>query len=229
MSTSPSDLSAIAATVAHELIAPLAIIASAANLLKRQGAGERDPDEVDEIVGAIERNVAHAQIVVEALRTLDVDGEDLHLAVRPTPLRGLLDTTVRDLEQTVLRRHPTRVVGPEPGPEVPVDPPRIRQVLFNLLSNAAKFSPDGRDVVVELRPPADGMVDVLVRDQGHGVAPDDAERIFEKWERAHEGTPGLGLGLHLARSIARAHGGDLRLAPASEDDGAVFVLALPTA
>lgn len=225
----PSDLSSVAATVAHELAAPLAIIASAANLLRRHGSAERDPAELDEIVGTIERNVAHAQIVVEALRTLDVDGDELELAVRPTPVAALVTTAVRDLEPTVLHRHPTRVVTSGTEVEVLVDPPRIRQVLFNLLSNAAKFSPAGREVVVEIRPPADGMAEVVVRDQGNGVAPDDAERIFEKWQRADPDTGGLGLGLHLARAIARAHDGDLQLEPATEDDGAVFVLSLPTA
>ncbi|MBW3658320.1 MAG: HAMP domain-containing histidine kinase [Actinobacteria bacterium] len=225
----PADLSSVAATVAHELVAPLAIIASAASLLKREGPGERDPAEVDEIVRTIERNVAHAQIVVEALRTLDADGEDLHLAARPTDLNELVTTTVHDLEATVLRHHPTDVVDHGIAAVAQVDPPRIRQVLFNLLSNAAKFSPAGRTVTVELRAPSEGTVEVVVRDQGHGVAPDDAERIFQKWERADPGTRGLGLGLHLARAIARAHGGDLELEPATDDEGAVFVLSLPTA
>ena len=225
--SAPADLSSVAATVAHELVAPLAIIASAVSLLKRQGSEVRDPAEVDEIVGTIERNVAHAQIVVEALRTLDTDGDDLHLAAGPTDLNDLVATTVRDLETTVLRHHPTEVVDPGIVVEARVDPPRIRQVLFNLLSNAAKFSPTGRTITLELRPPADGRIEVLVRDQGHGVAPDDAERIFEKWERADPGTRGLGLGLHLARAIARAHGGDLELEPATDDGGGVFVLSLP--
>lgn len=223
---SPDDLSVIAATVAHELVAPLAIIASGANLLRRTDGVERDPEETDEIIAAIERNVAMAQIVVEALRTLDVEGGDLELARRPVAITELVETTVRDLDQTILRGHPTSVWSPDEDIEVLADPPRVRQVLFNLLSNAAKYSPSGRDIIVEIRGGTDAA-QVVVRDRGHGVAPADAERIFEKWERADERTPGLGLGLHLSRAIARAHGGDLALEDAPDDEGARFVLTLP--
>lgn len=222
----PDDLSVIAATVAHELVAPLAIIASGARLLRRTDGEERDPEESDEIIAAIERNVATAQIVVEALRTLDVEGGDLELARRPVAIIELVETTLRDLGQTILRDHPSAVLAPDEEIEVLADPPRVRQVLFNLLSNAAKYSPPGRDIIVEIRGGTDAA-QVVVRDRGHGIAPDDAERIFEKWERADEGTSGLGLGLHLSRAIARAHGGELGLEDAPDDEGARFVLTLP--
>lgn len=225
----PPDLSEVAATVAHELVAPLAIIASGARLLRRQDGEERDPAEVDDIVAAIERNVGLAQIVVEALRTLDADGGDLALSPRPVDIAEIAEiaeTTVADLSETILQRHPTSLEVPEGDLEVRADPARIRQVLFNLLSNAAKYSPRGREIVVEVRP-GDGEVEVVVRDRGQGVAPEDAERIFRKWERADDSTAGLGVGLHLSRAIARAHGGDLVLEDAPDGEGARFVLRLP--
>lgn len=226
--TGPADLSNLTATVAHELVTPLAVISSAAHLLRRQEERDRDPSETDEIVAAIERNVTLAQLVVESLRTLDIEKGDIQLSRRSVDIVQLVRTTITDLERTLLRKHPTEVRVPAPAVAVAADPPRIRQVLVNLLSNAAKYSPPGRDIVVEVRERAD-TVDVVVRDRGHGVSPDDAERIFEKWERADDATSGLGLGLHLARMIARAHDGELRLEPAEKDDGAVFVLELPAA
>ena len=99
---------------------------------------------------------------------------------------------------------------------VVADPERVGQVLRNLLSNAAKYSPDGAPV--ELRATCvpgpsgkPGRVRIEVADGGHGVRPDEVGRIFEKFGRGRdeEGRkiPGVGLGLYLSRRIVRAHGG----------------------
>lgn len=119
-----------------------------------------------------------------------------------------------------------------PDAPVPVqsDPDALAQVLLNLLDNAAKYAAAGGEVRVTLAPRPGGGASVRVADRGPGVPPEHRERIFEKFHRvddtltAEQG--GAGLGLSIARQLARGLGGDLRFEP-RDGGGAVFVLELP--
>jgi two-component system OmpR family sensor kinase len=110
---------------------------------------------------------------------------------------------------------------------VPGDAPRLAQVLANLLDNARRHT-TGR---IEVRVRAPGIV--TVSDDGAGVAPADRERIFERLVRLDEARSaddgGAGLGLAIARGIARAHGGDLGCVEPVDGRGAAFALRLPRA
>lgn len=110
------------------------------------------------------------------------------------------------------------------------EPAGLRLALKVLVDNALAFSPPGTPVSLSVRPTAGG-VEVAVRDQGGGVAPDEAARIFDKGYRGSNATglPGSGLGLYMARSILDVHGGSLHLAPARKGEkGAEFRLWLPS-
>ncbi|MFA9444312.1 sensor histidine kinase [Egicoccus sp. AB-alg6-2] len=211
---------ATAAAVAHELATPLAATQAAIRLL---AAAESD-DEREQLSDAALRNLQLLELQVRRLQQLDAAAPAP--AVQPgVDLAALVRETVEDLALTTLGDHPTTVEAP--GQVVlEADPNQLRQVLFNLLSNAAKYSPAGRDIVIDVEPGADEVM-LRVRDRGEGVAPEDADRIFERYERAATDHQGAGLGLYLSRRIARAHGGDLHLVPA-EGEGAVFELVLPT-
>jgi two-component system OmpR family sensor kinase len=116
----------------------------------------------------------------------------------------------------------------EPLPTVPGDRDRLRQLLLNLLSNAAKYTVSGD--TIEVRAAAEDTSIVLsVADHGPGIAPEQQRLVFEKFGRVNSGgrsKPGAGLGLFIARSIAEAHGGtlDLRSDPGA---GATFTVRLP--
>lgn len=99
--------------------------------------------------------------------------------------------------------------------------------LRNLVYIALKYSAADRPVIVALKTVA-GSVHIDVTDQGEGIAPHDAPRIFERYFRAESASrvPGTGLGLHLSHDIARLHGGDVALAATSEA-GSAFRLRLP--
>jgi signal transduction histidine kinase len=108
---------------------------------------------------------------------------------------------------------------------VDADPEQLRQVLLNLLDNAFHHTPAGGRVWVEVRRDRE-RVRVAVGDTGPGIPPERRERIFDRFasDRSRP-QAGSGLGLPIARAIARAHGGDLRAEPAAA--GALFVLDLP--
>src|SRR5205807_8682443 len=123
--------------------------------------------------------------------------------------------------------------------EIPVDPVWVRgdrdalaQVLVNLLSNAEKYSDSRKEITLQLRTASAPVphAEVMVLDRGLGVPPGCEEKIFEQFYRAHEslssGIQGSGLGLTLARQIARAHGGDVSC-HAREGGGTCFVFKLP--
>jgi signal transduction histidine kinase len=115
------------------------------------------------------------------------------------------------------------------GREAPVDadPEQLRQVLLNLLDNAFRHTPRGGRVWLEVEPAGD-RVRAAVGDSGPGIPPEERERVFDRF-RSDRSLPraGSGLGLPIARAIARAHGGDLRAEPC--EAGARFVLDLPAA
>jgi len=112
---------------------------------------------------------------------------------------------------------------------VRVDPDRITQVLTNIIGNALIATPAAGTVTVTARA-AGGQAEVAVADTGAGLAADDLERVFDRFYRA-PGQPrrssGSGIGLTIARNIARAHGGDVTATSAGLGRGATFTLTLP--
>nr|WP_283938410.1 ATP-binding protein [Sphingomonas alba] len=102
----------------------------------------------------------------------------------------------------------------------------VIQVLVNLLGNAVRHSPEGGSVTVDLSR-SGNTGDVAIADQGKGIAPEDQERIFEKFERLEDGG-GAGLGLAIARRLARSMGGEISL-QSTPGEGARFTVSLPLA
>ncbi|HZQ34164.1 MAG TPA: HAMP domain-containing sensor histidine kinase, partial [Mycobacterium sp.] len=152
----------------------------------------------------------------------------LSLHPEPTDLRPLVDGQV----ERVRLLHPALTVTVDgPSVTVNVDPARVGQVVANLLNNACQVTPAGGAVRVTVSRTGDRAI-VAVRDDGPGVAPEQRERIFERLVRGDAGrreTGGAGLGLPIARGIARAHSGDVTCEPTTPGEGATFVLTLPGA
>jgi signal transduction histidine kinase len=204
-----SDFSAM---VAHELENPIAAVRKLNEMLFAQG---EDPGVRDYATAATERELdALANLVSDVRAVAAVEREGFAIEARPLPLEKLL-ADVEAYARTLPADQPFRQVredGPEVEGSVLADPERIGQVLRNLLSNAAKYSPEGAPI--ELRVVGKkGRVRFEVADRGPGVHPEDVTRIFEKFGRGRdrEGrkTPGVGLGLYLSRRIVRGHGSEL--------------------
>lgn len=208
-----------AAAVAHELGTPLTVAQAAIQAL----APTADDEQSTVLIDAALRSLRSMELQIARLRRLEGASPD-EPERRHVDLVTLARELIDDLDASLLHDHPTSLDGPDEL-IVTADPDQLRQVLYNLLSNAAKYSPPGRDIVVAICTSGDDAV-LRVRDRGHGVAPEDAERIFAKYERGDQGLPGAGLGLYLARLVVEAHGGRLELVPA-EGEGAIFELTLP--
>jgi signal transduction histidine kinase len=150
------------------------------------------------------------------------------LSIRPTQteLSALLDRIVSDLAQrTEAAGGSIALEAPQPVEGV-WDEFRVEQIIINLLTNALRYG-GSKPVKVTLAK-QDGRAQIVVRDQGVGIAPDDQARIFDPFERAgtKDVREGLGLGLYIARQLAESHGGTLDVDSAPQQ-GAAFSLTLP--
>lgn len=209
-------LATLAAMVAHEIRNPLGVIRGAVDLVRaRSGAalGARDREALEDVLGEVER-----------LRRLTQDFLDLarEPAVAPAPVD--LSELVAEAGRALASAHPGVALSVAVPPlQVEADPGRIRQVLSNLLENAALA---GAGSISVSAAPAGGAVRVEVRDDGPGVDPAVRGQLFEPFVSGR--ARGAGLGLAISRRIAERHGGALELADPGPP-GAAFALTLPRA
>lgn len=210
--------------VRHELLGPLTVIRGFADTLPT----EEVDAETAEALSAIRRNANLAHLLLNRLRDADdiVRGSDVELDRSVTDLAALAADTLSDVAETLLADHHLGFDRPDGPVTADVDADRIRQVLFNLLSNAAKYSDTGSTITVAVRE-TDDRIEIAVTDEGSGIAPDDIETAFEAFARLSDQHGGTGLGLAISRTIARAHGGDLVARPVPDGPGSRFVLQLP--
>ena len=214
--------------VSHELRAPMASIVGSAETL-RQRWRELTPDQRESFLALISSETERlAALVGDVLDTSRIEAGTFTYRFEDVDLTAL----VRDSVAGVSIAQDEVAVTAEIGSELPTvrgDRDRLQQVLTNLIDNAVKYSPAGEDVTVRAFQ-ENSRVQIEVADRGPGVAAEHQRVIFEKFGRAHTkgspGTPGTGLGLFIARSIAEAHGGTLEVWSAP-DQGATFTLSLP--
>ncbi|SIR54340.1 HAMP domain-containing sensor histidine kinase [Microbacterium sp. RURRCA19A] len=216
-------LRAFLSDAAHELRTPVAGIRAAADTLVR---ADLEGPERETLAAHVVREATRASRLVDDLLLMARVDRGLELALTETDLR---DVVAAEAERARLV-HPAMTVRtriPDAAVRVAIDRDRIAQVLSNLVENAARAT-DGRGRVELGIRLSDAEIEVRVRDDGPGVPPEDRERIFDRLVRledARTANGGVGLGLPIARGIARVHGGDVECLPA--DAGAVFVLRLP--
>jgi len=217
------------AMLGHELRNPLAPIRSAAALLPLAKA---DPARVEHIGRVIARQSTHMTGLIDDL--LDVSRVTrglISLSQEDVAVRLLVDEAIEQARPLVeARSHALSVVDATAGAQVHGDRKRLVQVLANLLSNAAKYTPPGGRIVVALAR-AGNMVEIAVSDNGIGMAPELVDSVFELFRQGQR-TPdraqgGLGIGLALVKKLVHLHGGRVRASSPGEGLGSEVVVALP--
>jgi PAS domain S-box-containing protein len=216
------------ATLSHELRTPLNAILGWARMLRARAL---DPPTEDKALATIERNaLAQARIIEDLLDVSRVITGRLHLDLQPIDFGNLIDAAITAIRPAAMAKgiqvesHVDRVesmVG---------DPGRLQQVIWNLVSNATKFTPPGGriDVRVEQR---EGEVKVSVSDTGAGISPHFLPNVFERFRQADSTTTrthgGLGLGLAIVRHLVELHGGTIEAESPGLDQGSTFIVRLP--
>jgi PAS domain S-box-containing protein len=229
------------AVLSHELRSPLNPILGWIRLLRTR---KLDGERFDQALETIERNAKlQAQLIEDLLDVSRILRGKLTLTFAPVNLATAIEAaidTVRlpaQTKQIQIQKHfpliPIKVSG---------DFNRIQQVIWNLLSNALKFTPEGGQISVDLitdltTDQTDSNSDhsyvakIIVRDNGKGIAPDFLPHVFDQFRQADSSTTrqfgGLGLGLSIVRHIVQMHNGTIMVDSAGENQGSAFTVALP--
>ncbi len=210
----------VLAIVSHDLRNPLAVISMQAQLIQsRQTYDEAGVAMIWEQTGLM------SQLVDELGNAIRLEGGQLELQTEALDLRTVAQEA-SERAQVQTDRHQIRVEMPETSVIGAWDRLRLGEIVDNLVGNAIKYSPEGGEVLVQVVAVAE-EARLRVVDQGTGIAEEALPRVFERFHRADTmGTPGLGLGLYIARMLVEAHGGRIQVASAP-GEGSTFTVWLP--
>jgi signal transduction histidine kinase len=217
------------ASMSHELRTPLNSVIGFADVLLEKMFGPLNEKQVEYLVDIRTSGQHLLSLINDILDLSKVEAGHLELEVSEFWLPEALENTMTMFRETALRRGITTqlTLASDLG-LIQADLRRVRQVLFNLLSNALKFTEPGG--LVELRATQDGTTATIeVRDTGVGIDLADQERIFEAFQQSHSGVraqEGTGLGLTLVKRLIELHGGRVSLTSAS-GQGSTFVVTIP--
>jgi PAS domain S-box-containing protein len=217
------------ATLSHELRTPLTAILGWAQVLRR---GSRDQADLHRGLQTIERNArAQAQLIEDLLDMSSIASGKVQLemlSLSPAAIAAAAIETVRpaaEAKHIHLHTDFEAAAGMVAG-----DANRLQQIIWNLLTNAIKFTPHGGAVTVGVRREGD-QIAIFVRDTGIGIAPDFIHHVFERFRQADATTTrkhgGLGLGLSIVKHLVEQHGGTVNAESAGEGLGACFTVRLP--
>jgi PAS domain S-box-containing protein len=217
------------ATVSHELRTPITPLKGYAELLLRKGDGIPAEKRARALASIVDRADHLARLVEDLLLAAHIDGDAEPARRVQLDSIDLVRTAARAMEDFAGSASRLRLSAPADPVTARADGARTIQILTNLISNAVKYSEPGTPIDVGVAA-AGQQVRVSVRDHGRGVPVEELEAIFEKFHRVEDpmvmSTGGTGLGLYIARHLARAMGGDLT-ARSRPGDGSTFTLTLP--
>ena len=217
------------AMLGHELRNPLAPISNALQLVRLSNQDPRR--EVCEAFDIIERQIENmVRLVDDLLDVARITSGKIQLQKERIDLAAVVARAVEGARPLIdARRHTLEVILPEAPVPVEADPIRLAQVLWNLLNNAAKYTPDGGRITLEVERGDEAVV--RIRDTGMGIASEMLPRVFDLFTQVERtlarAEGGLGLGLTLVRRLMEMHGGTVAATSAGQGQGSEFVVRLP--
>jgi len=214
-------LGQFAAAIAHDIRTPLTSISLNVQILRRKLTGLSDDDR------------EHFDIALEELARLDKSVAEILDFAKPVKLTSeeidvaeLIESAAKGLTPVLSERGVALSCESSDDLAIHGDPQRLRQVLANLVGNAADASKPGAKVMLRATPANDGQIAIEVEDTGCGIGAEDLPRIFEPFFTTR--ADGTGLGLAICHKVVRAHGGDIRV-KSTVGEGSTFTVMLPAA
>lgn len=218
------------ATVSHELRTPLNAILGWVAMLRQ---ARFESTRVASILEIVERNAkAQAQLIADVLDISRMISGRVKLEVTPVSLARVIHDAVDSVRPGAAARGIELHVDVDEGPVANADPDRLQQVVWNLLSNACKFTPEGGRIEVRLREDRTRAT-ITISDTGVGISSDFLPHVFDRFRQAEQGFTrshgGLGLGLAIVKQLVEMHGGEVTATSDGPGKGATFEVRLPLA
>lgn len=217
------------ATLSHELRTPLNAVIGWSRML---ASGRLDRDSSSHALEVIERNAwAQKQIIEDILDVSRVITGKLYLNLNPVDLVTVVDAALDAVRPAIEAKEIKIETTIDANLKmISGDPDRLQQVIWNLLSNAAKFTPNGGRVEISVSQTT-AHVQIQVKDSGPGIDPKFLPHVFERFRQADGSTTrthgGLGLGLAIVRHLVELHGGTITVENREDCHGAIFTIQLP--
>lgn len=221
------------ATVSHELRTPMTAIRGYVDLLMMGAAGALN-DNQQRFLKIIKDNTVRLNVLVnDLLDVSQLEAGQVVLNIQPVDLVAAATEVIDHVQQrSVQEQKPMKFLleAPEGLPPVAADPDRIRQILSNLVENGFRYTPEDGSVTVRVQRLGDDFLQVDVQDTGIGIAPEEQERVFERFYRGEHpfvlATAGTGLGLALTRQLVEMHHGRIWLKSVL-GQGSTFSFTIP--
>ncbi len=219
----------MAAMIYHDLRSPLGNMVSSLDMLSNIVANDENAQSV---LAITQHSTARMQRLVNSL--LDINRLESGKSIadqQPVEPIALMQEAILDIQPSIQgKKQKVEFIPSAPLPHIWADRDMIQRVLVNLLENASKFTPTEGIIQIGAQQKEAGFVTFFVRDNGPGIPPEDAERIFDKFTRLRgkDKPGGLGIGLAFCRLAARGHGGKIWV-ESEENKGATFFITIPTA
>ena len=216
------------AVISHELRTPLTSILGWARMLRM---GDLDARTTEEALQALERSAqAQVHLIEDLLDDTRITSGKLRLQRRPLQLKSIIETALTDVMPAAEGKR-IRIEAEIDCETCPImgDPIRLQQVIWNVLSNAIKFTPERGNILVRVTRD-DAHAEIVIRDTGRGFDADMLPQLFHRFRQADsasERKAGVGLGLAISKYLVEQHGGTIQAASEGRGKGATFTIRLP--
>jgi len=219
------------ALASHQLRTPATAVKQYVGMILEGYAGDVTPEQMRFLQSAYDSNERQIQVVNDILRVAKLDLKKIVLKKVDMSLTKLLESIIHDLMshfngrgQTVSFDKPTEAIM------VPIDDEYIRMALGNIIDNASKYTPEGKNIYISLRKGTKNNVEITVRDEGVGIPPEGIGKLFKKFSRIDNPLSvkvgGTGLGLYWANEVIQLHGGKITV-DSKVGEGTTFIISLP--
>src|SRR5207253_802505 len=216
------------AIISHELRTPLTSILGWARMLRMGGL---DGPTTEEALNALERSAqAQVHLIEDLLDDTRIASGKLRLNKRVLQIKSIIESTLADVTPAAEARR-IRLIADLQNDHCPMigDPTRLQQVVWNIVSNAIKFTPEKGNVFVTLRR-KELTAEIEVRDNGRGIESDLLPQLFQRFRQGDSASSrkaGLGLGLAISKYLVEQHGGSIKASSEGRGRGATFTIELP--
>ena len=221
------------ASMSHELRTPLNAIIGFSQVLQEKYFGELNEKQAEYIADIVDSGKHLLSLINDILDLSKIEAGKMELDVSDVKIAELLQGSLVMIKERAMAHNISldlKIAKNINGTTIRGDERGLKQVMFNLLSNSAKFTPDGGSILVEAKK-MEKEITVSVTDTGIGMTAQEQKRLFEAFYQASGGikgkTPGTGLGLAITRSIVEKHGGRIWMESGGINKGSTFIFTLP--